>query len=133
MEQCQILREYSIYVAKVRVFTEQMPVDAAVQKAVAECIHENILADFLRKNQAEVIAMSIFEYNEEEEKRKLRKAEYEAGKNDGIKIGREEEKRKIANSLFKEGDSIEKVARILCESEETIRGWVNEKMDIKVE
>ena len=52
---------------------------------------------------------------------------------DGIKIGREEEKRKIANSLFKEGDSIEKVARILCESEETIRGWVNEKMDIKVE
>ena len=69
--------------------------------------------------------MSIFEYNEEEEKRKLRKAEYEAGKNDGIKIGREEEKRKIANSLFKEGDSIEKVARILCESEETIRGWVN--------
>ncbi len=43
------------------------------------------------------------------------------------------EKRKIANSLFKEGDSIEKVARILCESEETIRGWVNEKMDIKVE
>ncbi len=38
-----------------------------------------------------------------------------------------------ANSLFKEGDSIEKVARILCESEETIRGWVNEKMDIKVE
>ncbi len=63
----------------------------------------------------------------------FRKAEYEAGKNDGIKIGREEEKRKIANSLFKEGDSIEKVARILCESEETIRGWVNKKMDIKVE
>mgnify|MGYP000069686309 CR=1 FL=1 len=57
--------------------------------------------------------MSIFEYNEEEEK-ELRKAEYEAGKNDGIKIGREEEKRKIANSLFKEGDSIEKVARIFA-------------------
>ena len=29
--------------------------------------------------------MSIFEYNEEEEKRKLRKAEYEAGKNDSVK------------------------------------------------
>lgn len=54
MSQCRILREYSIYVAKVRALTEQMPVDAAVQKAVAECIHENILADFLRKNQAEV-------------------------------------------------------------------------------
>ena len=63
MSQCQILREYSIYVAKVRALTEQMPVDAAVQKAVVECIRENILADFLRKNQAEVIAMSIFEYD----------------------------------------------------------------------
>lgn len=36
MSQCRILREYSIYVAKVRALTEQMPVDAAVQKAVAE-------------------------------------------------------------------------------------------------
>lgn len=35
MSQCRILREYSIYVAKVRSFKEQMPVDAAVQKAVS--------------------------------------------------------------------------------------------------
>ena len=48
-------------------------------------------------------------------------------------MGEKRKSVKIANSLFKEGDSIEKVARILCESEETIRGWVNEKMDIKVE
>ncbi len=79
MSQCRILKEYSIYVAKVRTLTEQMPLDAAVQKAVVECIHENILADFLRKNQAEVIAMSIFEYDKEEEEKKLRKAEFEAG------------------------------------------------------
>ena len=52
MSHCQILKEYSIYVAKVRSFAEQMPLDDAVQKAVTECIQENILADFLRKNQA---------------------------------------------------------------------------------
>lgn len=118
---------------KVRRYSNEMELNTAVERAVSESIQEGILKEFLQKNRAEVVAMSIFEYNEEEEKRKLRKAEYEAGKNDGIKIGREEEKRKIANSLFKEGDSIEKVARILCESEETIRGWANEKMDIKVE
>lgn len=33
----------------------------------------------MQKNKGEIIAMSIFEYNEEEEIRKLRKAEYEAG------------------------------------------------------
>ena len=133
MEECWTLREYAQYVDKVRRYSNEMELNTAVERAVSESIQEGILKEFLQKNRAEVVAMSIFEYNEEEEKRKLRKAEYEAGKNDGIKIGREEEKRKIANSLFKEGDSIEKVARILCESEETIRGWVNEKMDIKVE
>ncbi|RHV43485.1 hypothetical protein [Roseburia sp. OM04-15AA] len=85
MSHCQILNEYSIYVAKVRSFAEQMPLDDAVQKAVTECIQENILADFLRKNQAEVIAMSIFEYDKVEEEKKLRKAEFDAGVEQGLK------------------------------------------------
>ena len=85
MSHCQILKEYSIYVAKVRSFAEQMPLDDAVQKAVTECIQENILADFLRKNQAEVIAMSIFEYDKVEEAKKLRKAEFDAGVEQGLK------------------------------------------------
>ena len=85
MSHCQILKEYSIYVAKVRSFTEQMPLDDAVQKAVTECIQENILANFLRKNQAEVIAMSIFEYDKVEEEKKLRKAEFDAGVEQGLK------------------------------------------------
>ncbi|WP_158580639.1 hypothetical protein [Roseburia sp. OM04-10AA] len=54
-----------------------------MQKAVTECIQENILADFLRKNQAEVIAMSIFEYDKVEEEKKLRKAEFDAGVEQG--------------------------------------------------
>ena len=46
---------------------------------VDECIQEGILADFLSRNRAEVISMSIFEYDKELEEKKLRKAEYEAG------------------------------------------------------
>ena len=75
----------TFYVAKVRSFAEQMPLDDAVQKTVTECIKENILADFLRKNQAEVIAMSIFEYDKVEEEKKLRKAEFDAGVEQGLK------------------------------------------------
>ena len=75
----------TFYVAKVRSFAEQMPLDDAVQKAFTECILENILADFLRKNQAEVIAMSIFEYDKVEEAKKLRKAEFDAGVEQGLK------------------------------------------------
>ena len=75
----------TFYVARVRSFAEQMPLDDAVQKAVTECIQKNILADFLRKNQAEVIAMSIFEYDKVEEEKKLRKAEFDAGVEQGLK------------------------------------------------
>ena len=64
-----------------------MPLDQAVEYAVDECIKENILADFLRKNRAEVISMSIFEYDKEEEEKKLRKAEYEAGVEAGVSLG----------------------------------------------
>ena len=74
MEHCQTLKEYSQYVAKVRKYAAGMPLDQAVEYAVDECIKENILADFLRKNRAEVISMSIFEYDKEEEEKKLRKA-----------------------------------------------------------
>ena len=77
----------TFYVAKVRSFAEQMPLNDAVQKAFTECILENILADFLRKNQAEVIAMSIFEYDKVEEEKKLRKTEFDAGVEQGLKQG----------------------------------------------
>ena len=87
MEHCQTLKEYSQYVAKVRKYAAGMPLDQAVEYAVDECIKENILADFLRKNRAEVISMSIFEYDKEEEEKKLRKAEYEAGVEAGEKSG----------------------------------------------
>ena len=79
MEQCQTLREYAQYVAKVRHYTARMQLNEAVTLAVNDCIKEGILEEFLRQNRSEVIAMSIFEYNKEEEERKIRKAEYEAG------------------------------------------------------
>ena len=87
MEHCQTLKEYSQYVAKVRKYAAGMPLDQAVKYAVDECIKENILADFLRKNRTEVISMSIFEYDKEEEEKKLRKAEYEAGVEAGVSLG----------------------------------------------
>lgn len=66
-----------------------MPLNEAVTLAVNDCIKEGILEEFLRKNRSEVIAMSIFEYNKEEEERKIRKAEYEAGFAEGESHGTE--------------------------------------------
>ena len=47
----------------VRKYTKDFELNEAVEQAVNECIHDNILSDFLRANKAEVISMSIFEYD----------------------------------------------------------------------
>ena len=65
MEKCRTLHEYSMFVGMVRHYKKRMKIEDAVNKAVDECIKENILRDFLIAQRSEVIAMSIFEYNEE--------------------------------------------------------------------
>ena len=122
MEQCRILGEYAQYVEKVRENAEIMSLDSAVKEAVDECIQKGILADFLRVNRAEVIAMSIFEYDKEEEEQKLQ-ATYEKI---GEKRGELKKAKNIAISLAQEGESIERIARILGETEKTIKEWLAE-------
>ena len=101
MEQCQILREYAQYVARVRKYTKEMNLDVAVERAVDECIREGILEKFLRTNRAEVIAVSIFEYNKDEEEKKLRRAEYEAGYDSGFDAGKETELNNLLHRMLK--------------------------------
>lgn len=88
MKQCNTLREYSLYVAKVRSNMKLYKnLDEAVNVSIDECISEGVLTDFLRKNRAEVVMTSLFEYNKEEEELKLRRAEHEAGYMDGLAEG----------------------------------------------
>ena len=130
MEQCRILGEYAQYVEKVRKNAETMSLDTAVKEAVDECIQKGILADFLRVNRAEVIAMSIFEYDKEEEEQKLQATYEKIGEKRGIQIGEKrgelKKAKNIAISLAQEGESIERIARILGETEKTIKEWLAE-------
>ena len=85
MERCRTLREYSEFVARIRKYAdEETAIEKAVDRAVTECIAEGILANFLRSQRAEVVAVSIFEYNEEEELKKFGKAEYRNGKAESV-------------------------------------------------
>lgn len=79
LEQCIVLKEYMQYVEKVRTYTVMMGLQEAVERAVTECISEGILSEFLTRNRAEAISVSIFEYNEEREKALMRQEEFEAG------------------------------------------------------
>ena len=59
----------------------------AVEKAIDECIKKGILAEFLRKNRAEVLRVSIFEYDEEEHMRQEREESRQEGFEEGEKCG----------------------------------------------
>ena len=93
MESCQILKEYAQYVSKVRTYKKTLSLNEAVEKAVEECIQEGILREFLLANKAEVVAMSIFEYDREWEEEILRKEEFEAGRELGEQLGEKRERK----------------------------------------
>ena len=121
MESCQILKEYAQYVSKVRTYKKTLSLNEAVEKAVEECIREGILREFFLKHRAEVVAMSIFEYDREWEEEILRKVEFEAGKELGEQLGKEKERkntekeRRRADSEKMRADNAERELLILKE------------------
>ncbi len=88
-EKCPVLRQYTQYVERVRCNSTSMSLEQAVETAIEYCIRHDILKDFLLKQRAEVIKMSIFEYDEEREIELIRRDEREIGKEIGQKIGEE--------------------------------------------
>lgn len=83
-ERCPILDEYITYVLMVRKYADTMPIEDAVEMAVNQCVEKGILSDFLRKQRAEVIKMSIYEYDEERELQLIREDERELGREEGV-------------------------------------------------
>ena len=143
MEQCQTLKEYAIYVARVRKYTSEMNLNDAVARAIDECIKEGILVEFLRKNRSELKMVSILEYDKEWEEKKLRKAEYEAGRSEGIEIGksegieigkskgieigRDKAMAEFVCNMIKYGFSIEKIAEVTGKNAEQIQTILNQQ------
>ena len=77
-----------------------LPLEQVVETAIEYCIKHDILKDFLLKQRAEVIKMSIFEYDEEREIELIRRDERE--------IGRQEERQKAEQELKKVKESFDK-------------------------
>lgn len=91
LSRCKSLRDYMTFVNKVRNKTDvqEMDVKQAVIEAVDECVKEDVLSEFFIKHREEVIAMSIFEYDEEGHMDIVREE------------GREEERLKILKNVMK--------------------------------
>ena len=87
--QCKTLREYMLYIDKVRCFRteKKLSLEEAVNQAITECLKEGVLTDFLNKNRREIVGISIFEYDEERELELLKKDQFEYGMEKGMERG----------------------------------------------
>ena len=126
-EACRTLRDYAIYTDKIRTYTETMELPEAVDRAINECIEEDVLRDFLMEHKAEARAMSIFEYDQERHMQQER----EAGIEKGRRQGEEQLLRRLVQKKLAKGMNIADIAEALEETEERIREIVAMDSDEK--
>lgn len=135
MARCRTLREYSEFVARIRKYVgKETSTREAVEQAVTECIREGILEEFLRMQRAEVVAMSIFEYDHEVEMKKLeaelretlRAEEHEKAHEEGLKEGLEEGRREGRTEGIGEGKA--QFLLLVLNLRGTVPEWLKERI-----
>ena len=126
---CPTLCQYMQYVECIREYERIMPLNEAVQMAVEECIRRGILKDFLLKEKAKVISMSIFEFNQELHDQTMYDDGRADGMADGIELGRAEGKQEggelklitLVCRKLRKGKDTEQIAEELEEEPEYIQ------------
>ena len=132
---CRALKDYAVYTDKIRLYTKKQPLAEAVERAIDECIAEDVLKDFLMKHRAEAKAMSIFEYDQEKHIRQEREEAWEEGHAEGRASGLKEGRKsglkegrisglKLAETILRlsrEGKTIEEISARCSLPEEQIR------------
>lgn len=122
MQACKSLHDYAEYVARVRQYVQDSPVEEAVERAITECIHEGVLKDFLEHNRSEAKKVSIYEYDYEKHMRLMREEFLE----DGIMKGQNDLLKSQISKKLAKGFDIPQIADMLEEDEDTIRKLIEE-------
>ena len=129
------LGDYCEYTGRVRAYAKEMPIEAAVERAITECIREGILADFLSRNRTEAKKVSIYEYDEEKHLRMEREQSYADGLEQGIEQGIErgieqgivQEQYRMAQEMYKKGFPLKQICELIGVNEEQIEQWCKEE------
>ena len=111
-----------------------MSLEEAVDRAIRECIDEDVLKEFLENHRTEAKEMSIFEYDQEKHMRQEREAAWNAGLEEGRRSGLEEGRAQGEERLLEmliqrklaKGKNISEIAAELEETEERIQDLIRE-------
>ena len=117
---CRTLREYAIFTDKMRTYAKSMDIETAAERTIEECIRENVLREFLEKHKAEVIKVSIFEYDQEKHIRQEREQAWEEGKAAGLAEGKAAGLTELIQKKLRKGKTVAQIADELEEEQAVI-------------
>ena len=86
---CRSLKEYMQFVALVNRNRKTMPLQEAIERAVKDCMTQDILKEFLENNRNQVVSTTLEEFDQELYEKIIR----DEGREEGLKEGREEGRR----------------------------------------
>ena len=97
----KVISGYTTFVEKVRRYSvEAASLEDAINRAMDECIEEDVLAEFFSRRREEVLRMEVLDFTFE------RRLELTArdSREEGREEGREEERKRVFFTLVSEGD-----------------------------
>ena len=110
LERCQSIHQYSLFVDTVRKYTEKDPI-RGFQKAITECIQNNILKEYLQRKTKEVINMLLAEYDYETDIAVQRAEERKIAFAEGIEQGYRQKALQDAGNFKQLGVSVDVIAQ----------------------
>ena len=132
-ESCRQLYEYEWFVERIRTYAEETDITEATGRALDEIPADFTIRDELLAGRNEVLAMSLYEYHEEEHLAMEREEAKEVGRKEGLEEGLEtgrvmEDIRLVKRMMESSGLTFEEACKLFGLTEEEISA-VKEKMD----
>lgn len=122
LSKCQTLREYMYFVDMVRKNNEiSGNLEDAIEKAINQCMEENVLRDFLAQHREEVMHVMTLDYTFERRLEMQRAEAIEDGERIGKEIVKEEKLSEQIRKKIQKGKPLDQIADELEEVPETIR------------
>lgn len=122
LSKCQTLREYMYFVDMVRKNNEiSGNLEDAIEKAINQCMEENVLRDFLAQHREEVMHVMTLDYTFERRLEMQRAEAIEDGERIGKEIGKKEKLSEQIRKKIQKGKPLDQIADELEEVPETIR------------
>ena len=122
LSKCQTLREYMYFVDMVRKNNEiSGNLEDAIEKAINQCMEENVLRDFLAQHREEVMHVMTLDYTFERRLEMQRAEAIEDGERIGKEIGKEIKLSEQIRKKIQKGKPLDQIADELEEVPETIR------------